>query len=93
MTVLPNLGDQLARVTTIGPNKFQPGKLTYGLFQDEPRVITVLNICCMYDNRQHQAERIDQNVSLATGNFLALVVTAPNSVWHDVCLLCALLFG
>ena len=43
--------------------------------ENECRAVAILDIGGMYSNAQQEAERIDEDVSLAAGDFLARVVT------------------
>jgi hypothetical protein len=59
-------------ITCIGENAFDEGERTAGTLIEYPsHTIAVLHIGGMDDNVQEQAERINQNVSLATRNLLA----------------------
>ena len=67
--------DQLARITAVGPNPLQPREQTGEFAQDQLGPVAVLNIACMYDNRNYQAERIDRDVAFSAVDFLPGVVT------------------
>ena len=73
---LPRCFDQFARVATIGPDLFESCFTTRSL-EYQSGSVTVLNTGGRDHNRDHQPQRVNQNVPFATFHFLPGVVRSP----------------
>src|SRR6266478_1783017 len=54
--------DQLAGIAAIGPNELQARQILADFFQNQPRPVTILDICRMNDDGQYQPEGVYQEV-------------------------------
>jgi hypothetical protein len=70
----PHPLDQLARVTAIGPDAFQPGTDAAQLLEDPLGPVAILKTGAMHHDGPDQAERVDDEVALAPFDLLAGVV-------------------
>ena len=66
--------DQLAGIAPVGPDQLQPREQADEFVQDQLGPVAVLDIARMYDNRNNQAERIDDNVPFPAVDLLSRVV-------------------
>jgi hypothetical protein len=71
----PRPFDQLTRITSVGPDQFQPTEATLEQSQHELGSVAVLNVGRMYHDRQHQAQRVYDDMTLAAIDLLAGVVS------------------
>ena len=67
--------DQLAGISSVGPDQLQPREQAGEFPQDQLGAVAILDIACMYDNRNNQAEGIDDNVPLSAVDLLPRIVT------------------
>lgn len=74
--------DQFARVGSVGPKVAQTEECAGQWPKELTSSVTILHVGGMHDDAQQQTQRVDEQVSLATTDFLACVVTArPPSPW------------
>jgi hypothetical protein len=64
---------QFARSKGLFPHPVKPRPAFEDGFEDCSRTITILNIGAMNDEPNHQAERVDDDMTLATLDLLAAV--------------------
>ena len=75
---LPRPFDQLARVAAVGPDQLQPPEAALEQSRHQLGPVAVLNVGGMYHHGQHQAQRVYDDMTLATMDFLAgVVATRP----------------
>ena len=61
-------------ITGIGEDALDEGEEAAGAsIEDQPRSVAVVNIAGMNDDVQQKAERIDQDMALASGDLLARI--------------------
>src|SRR5271166_2368131 len=75
-TILPQPGDQLPRITSIGPDQSHTGAFGLRTCEYQLGPVTVLDVCRMDHDAQQQAHRIDQQMPFCALNLLACVITA-----------------
>lgn len=68
--------NQGARVSSIGPEQSKPHERVSEHRDDETCAVAVLNVASVYDDGDDEPERVDDQVPLATLDFLARIVTA-----------------
>ena len=66
--------DELAGVPAVGPDHLQPTEVTGHFQQNLFATVAVLHGGAMHDHRQDQAQRVDANMPLSSGDLLARVV-------------------
>jgi hypothetical protein len=68
--------DELPGVAPVGPDMSQSKERGGESAEHELRAVAILNVSSMNDDGEHQTERVDEEVPLATTDFLARIVTA-----------------
>ena len=68
--------NELACVSTIGPDQRQTTKTTSQFTQNRFCTVTVLNIGCMYHHSHHQTQRINHQMAFSACYFLAGVIAS-----------------
>jgi hypothetical protein len=68
--------DELAGVAAVGPDVSESKKRVGEPAEHELRAVTILDVCSMHYDGEHQTGRVDEQVSLASTDFLARIVTA-----------------
>ncbi len=68
--------DKLSGVAAVRPDVAQAQEGVGETGEQELRAVTILNVRGMDDDRQDETERVDEDVSLASTDFLARIVTA-----------------
>jgi hypothetical protein len=71
----PRPFDQLTCITAVGPDQFQPTEVAFEQGQHELGSVAVLNVGRMDHDRQHQAQRVYDDMTLAAIDLLASVVS------------------
>jgi len=66
--------DQLACIAAVGPDQLQSREQAFEFFQNQLGAVAILDVAGMYDNRNDQSERVDDNVPLSAVDFLPRVV-------------------
>jgi len=88
-------GELRPAIAGVGENAFDEGKeATRASIEDKPRPVAILHIGGMDDDVQQEAERIDENMPLATLDLLARIETrgierrppfcAPLALWASM---------
>ncbi len=68
--------DELAGVSAVGPDELQTMKAMRQSLQNQSRAIAILDIGCVNDDRQHEAQRVNHQMPLAPRDFLAGIESA-----------------
>ena len=63
--------DQLATVTTIGPDQFQPRQPPLQMGQQQFRSVPILNAGNMNNHAEHQSQRINNQMPLRAVDFFS----------------------
>jgi hypothetical protein len=69
-------GEQRASVTAIRPNQAQPHERVRQDSKNQFGAVAILNIGGVNDHAKHETERVDDQMTLASADFLARIVTA-----------------
>jgi hypothetical protein len=72
----PQPVDQLAGISAIGPDDFQAGETGFQEAQQEARTVPILDGGWRDDDREDQAQRVDQQMAFAARQFFPRVETA-----------------
>ena len=67
--------DQLSCIAAVGPDQTEAGKTPLHFLEHEFGAVPVLDICGVNDHGEHQSHHIDEDVTLATVDLLARVVS------------------
>jgi len=70
-----------ASVAAIGPDQLDPTEAADHFCKHQLPAVAVLNISTMDDHGQDQPERVNDNMPLSAGDFLARVITVGPPFW------------
>ena len=68
--------EQHARITSVRPDQTKAHERVGQRRQHEASAISVLNVRCVYDDAEDESKGVDDQVALASTDFLARIVTA-----------------
>jgi len=68
--------NELACVSTIGPDQRQPTETTHQFPQNQLSTVTILNTGCVHNHSHHQTQRINHQMAFSTRYFLAGVIAS-----------------